>query len=253
MPESVVDMIHFLDTEVAAEMGIPCAVILQNLYYWMKQNEANEQHCHDGKYWTYNTQQAFCTMFPYLTAKQIRNAIDKLLEAGFIEKGNYNSNPMDRTTWYTVTLKGQMQLPQRANGNAPQGECIDIYNDNNIYPNNKPYNNILGDSDESQDKDSQSSHPSDDEFFESIWKLYPRKKGKGSVSKTQKKKLHKLGYDVVSQCIERYKDYNSSHGIDEQFVMYGSSFFNKGYLDYLPDVESPSSLPNKTAKGGGWE
>lgn len=69
------------------------------------------------------------------------------------------------------------------------------------------------------------------ELFEKLWKEYPRKKGKGAVSDTQKKKLLKIGYDELSRAICRYRDYVS--GKDEQYIMYGSRFFNTGYQDYL--------------------
>lgn len=70
-----------------------------------------------------------------------------------------------------------------------------------------------------------------DSFFEDIWKLYLRRKGKGQVSKTQKEKLFKIGYDEILRAIERYK--KETAGKDPQYIMYGSTFFNSGYVDYL--------------------
>lgn len=70
-----------------------------------------------------------------------------------------------------------------------------------------------------------------DEFFESIWKLYPKHKGKGKVSKAQKEKLFKIGHDEIPRAIERYK--KEMTGKDPQYIMYGSTFFNSGYVDYL--------------------
>lgn len=66
-------------------------------------------------------------------------------------------------------------------------------------------------------------------FFESIWKLYPNKKGKGQISDTQKAKLYKIGIVALSKCIERYKKSKQ----DWQAWQYGSTFFNSGYVDYL--------------------
>lgn len=43
------------------------------------------------------------------------------------------------------------------------------------------------------------------EFFESIWKLYPSKKGKGQISDSKKKVLYDIGYEEMSRTIERYK------------------------------------------------
>jgi phage replication O-like protein O len=70
-----------------------------------------------------------------------------------------------------------------------------------------------------------------DVFFEKIWALYPKRRGKGKVSKAQKEKLFKIGYDEISRAIERYK--KETAGKDPQYIMYGSTFFNSGYVDYL--------------------
>lgn len=68
------------------------------------------------------------------------------------------------------------------------------------------------------------------DFFEKAWKLYPRKEGKGSVSKTQKKKLYDLGDEFI-RCIERYVQKRT--GEDSKYTQMGSTFFNSGYVDYL--------------------
>lgn len=68
-------------------------------------------------------------------------------------------------------------------------------------------------------------------FFESIWSLYPNKKGKGQVSDVRKRKLYDIGYDEISRAIDRYKD-----GLlkdDWRKPQNGSTFFNSGYVDYL--------------------
>lgn len=70
-----------------------------------------------------------------------------------------------------------------------------------------------------------------DALFERIWKLYPVKKGKGSVSDAQKIKLFKIGYDEMARAIERYKRYVES--VDYLHYKNGSTFFNSGYVDYL--------------------
>ncbi len=72
-----------------------------------------------------------------------------------------------------------------------------------------------------------------DAFFESIWKLYPIKKGKGQVSKTKKQVLQRIGHDQLKRCIERFvADMESEHR-DKKYWMHGSTFFNSGYVDYL--------------------
>lgn len=70
-----------------------------------------------------------------------------------------------------------------------------------------------------------------DLFFESIWELYPSKKGKASISDAKKKVLYSIGFDTIKNCIDRYvKD-------KEEWRPYkdGSTFFNSGYVDYLDE------------------
>lgn len=68
-------------------------------------------------------------------------------------------------------------------------------------------------------------------FFESIWQLYPNKKGKASVSNTQKAKLCTIGIDKITKCIDRYKEAKP----EWQAWKNGSTFFNSGYVDYLDE------------------
>ncbi|HCS73018.1 MAG TPA: hypothetical protein DIW17_03995 [Clostridiales bacterium] len=80
-----------------------------------------------------------------------------------------------------------------------------------------------------------------EKLFEEVWLLYPKKKGKGAVSKTQKQKLFKIGYDRLAKAISKYK--KEREGQDPQYTMYGSTFFNTGYVDYLDDEEKPKAEP----------
>jgi len=80
-----------------------------------------------------------------------------------------------------------------------------------------------------------------EKLFEDLWQIYPKKKGKGAVSKTQKQKLFRIGYDRLAKAINKYK--KEREGQDSQFTMYGSTFFNSGYLDYLEDEDADKPKP----------
>ena len=77
-----------------------------------------------------------------------------------------------------------------------------------------------------------------DDFFERLWKEYPRKQGKSNVSKTAKERLYRIGEERMLKAIERYKD--DVKGRDMQYVMQGGRFFNKCYADYLDDENEQS-------------
>lgn len=72
-----------------------------------------------------------------------------------------------------------------------------------------------------------------EDFYESIWELYPVKKGKGQVSKTKKQVLQRLGYEQMQRCVERFVADMESDSRDKKYWMHGSTFFNGGYVDYL--------------------
>ena len=99
-------MVHTFDVEIAKLYGMPAAVILSNLEYWIEKNKANNKHFYDGYTWTYNSRKAFEAIFPYMTSRQIQYATDKLIEEGLIITGNYNDSAYDRTLWYAITKKG---------------------------------------------------------------------------------------------------------------------------------------------------
>ena len=124
-------MYHMFDVEVAKQVGIIAAILFQNIAYWCQHSRANEKNFYDGRYWTFNTNKAFCELFPYLTSKMIRTALQKLTDAGLLVTGNYNKLAYDRTIWYALSekgesifLKGQFDLPLGANGFAANGEPI---------------------------------------------------------------------------------------------------------------------------------
>lgn len=111
-------------------------------------------------------------------------------------------------------------------------------------------NNIYGDSDGKSQADDK--HFASD-WFEACWKAYPRKKGKGQVKDATKKRLAKdVGLEQMLRCIERYKA--EMVGKDEQYVMYGSTFFNSGYVDYLDENYDSAPMPTEQKEGSGiWQ
>ncbi len=91
--------------DVAVKYGINCAVLLQNIYFWVQHNQEAKINYYDGYYWTYNSVKRYSELIPELTPKQIRTALAKLQNAGLIICANYNEN-CTRTLWYSITQKG---------------------------------------------------------------------------------------------------------------------------------------------------
>lgn len=103
-------MQHSFDVEIAEKYGVNCAIILNNLQFWIAKNKANGTNFYDGKYWTFNSAEAFAKLFPYMSSRQINYALQKLRDEGILETGNYNAQPYDRTLWYAFTKFGESIL-----------------------------------------------------------------------------------------------------------------------------------------------
>lgn len=130
-------MEHAFDIDIAKEYGIPCAVILKHLWYWIEKNRANRKNERDGSYWTYNSISAFCELFPYLSKNTIIRALKKLVDEGIVKEAVFNDAAFDRTKWYAITEKGyaiinggftqneQCHLPKMSKSDLPKlGEPI---------------------------------------------------------------------------------------------------------------------------------
>lgn len=87
-------------SEIAKKYGVDEAIMIGNLAHWIEKNEANGRNFYDGRYWTYNSIDAFTKLFPFWTPRQIRRILKSLEDQNVIITGNYNQSTYDRTTWY---------------------------------------------------------------------------------------------------------------------------------------------------------
>lgn len=132
-------MMHSFDIDIAKEYGLNEAILLNNLWFWVEHNRANNINYYDGNYWTYNSTRAFNELFPYLSQRQIQNALKKLRDKGILIVGNYNKSSYDRTLWYAFSELGKciMQKCKMDITNSNSQECENV----KPIPNNKQSNN----------------------------------------------------------------------------------------------------------------
>lgn len=110
--------------------------------------------------------------------------------------------------------------------------------------------NTMCDSDESHEV-KKPAKADIDSFFDSLWQIYPVKKGKGQVSDAKRKKLYEIGEAEMHRAIHRYLT-ELKKDADWRKPQNGSTFFNSGYVDYLdanfePQERQPVNNSNKTA------
>lgn len=109
--------VYQFDTEIAQIYGVDCAIMIWNFQYWIEHNKANGLNFYDGRYWTFNSVDAFTKLFPFWSKGQIRRILKSLEEQGVIMTGNYNSSAYLRTIWYAFTDSFlQMHLLKSTNG-----------------------------------------------------------------------------------------------------------------------------------------
>lgn len=84
------------------------------------------------------------------------------------------------------------------------------------------------------------------DFFDSVWNLYPVKKGKGQVSDSKRRALYKIGFEEISRAIDRYLTELQKDAAWRK-PQNGSTFFNSGYVDYLDDNFVPDKKPEVQA------
>lgn len=103
-------MEHSFNVQFAQKYGIEESILVHNFYFWIRKNIANDKHLHNGRYWTYNSNNAFCSLFPYINKTKIFRVLKKLCEENIILKDNFNTNVWDKTLWYAFSDKGIAEL-----------------------------------------------------------------------------------------------------------------------------------------------
>lgn len=96
-------MKHLCDVEMAKLIGTDPSLFLENISFWIKHNYSNDINYYEGRYWTFNTQEALVDFFPYWSRDQIKRIIKKCHDAGMLMKGNFNKLSYDRTTWFSLS------------------------------------------------------------------------------------------------------------------------------------------------------
>jgi uncharacterized phage protein (TIGR02220 family) len=100
-------------------------------------NLQNNRNIHSGKAWTYNSAKAFSDKYPYMKPRTIAGYLDDLERGGWIESGNYNETPFDRTKWYSIDFKKYDESIMATIGEKVTME--EKKSDNGVPENSRPY------------------------------------------------------------------------------------------------------------------
>lgn len=82
------------------------------------------------------------------------------------------------------------------------------------------------------------------EWFDTVWKLYPRKKGKHRITKS-KSKLKELYKDKENVRAATINYANKVKDTEEEYIKLGSTFYNGDYIDFIDSKNDKESKVNK--------
>ena len=87
-----------------------------------------------------------------------------------------------------------------------------------------------------------------DRFFDSLWSLYPVKKGKGQISEAKRRALYEIGEAELHRALHRYLT-ELKKDASWRKPQNGSTFFNSGYVDYLDKNFEPQAVQSAPVYG----
>lgn len=94
-----------LKSEVAEEVGANAAIILEHIVDEVLINARRREHYCDGNYWMKRSQPNLTCDLKFMTMRQVKYALKKLMETGYIVKGDYNTHWTIQDKWYSLTDK----------------------------------------------------------------------------------------------------------------------------------------------------
>lgn len=107
--------------ELAIKYGRDEATFINCLSFWLRVNESKHHNYKDGRYWVFNTYEEWLEQLPEFSRDELKRVLKSLRDNGVIDTGRFNSNPYDRTLWYTFSAKFE-KLTDRAILPDGQGE-----------------------------------------------------------------------------------------------------------------------------------
>ena len=111
--------LHYFDVEVAQRCGVNASILLSDIQYWCERSKGDPAHLREGRVWMWSSVRDFRERHPYLTARQIRYALEQLAAAEVVITAQHSDRALDRTIWYSP-----VDLTPVANAFDNSGKCI---------------------------------------------------------------------------------------------------------------------------------
>lgn len=135
---------HAFDTGIAQQYGVNAAIVLNHIIYWLRVNASRDDvSVIDNKIWMHESREQMGNCLSYLTEKEIRGAIKKLVDGGILITRQFQKHNLDHRMSYTVSDQSQItkglrnsknvyETAKRADRSGQKGTSVYIYNNNKI-------------------------------------------------------------------------------------------------------------------------
>lgn len=251
---------HGFNIYVAKKVGVNSAVILQNLAFWLKTNEANGTNYFDGRHWSYNSVNAMTEIFIYLSRYQIEKALKDLEDDGYIVSGNYNKMAYDRTKWYSITDEGYGLFESELSISKKLSNALlkkQKWSGNKTEMDYKESEQPIPDINKDINKDINTYNKEgvlEKGLFEKFWKEYPKKVSKGQAEKTfnkliKEKVITKEVMDLILKDLNKREGFKQWQKDNGKYIPNPSTYLNaKGWLDEYEGLKKESSWKSYRTK-----
>jgi predicted transcriptional regulator len=202
---------YTFDTQDAIDYGVNEAILIQHFRYWIIYNKAESKNEHEGRTWTYSSQDGLANLFPFFSKQTIQRLLNSLVKNGVLIKGNYNPNPYDRTTWYAfkdedkslkTTIYRNRYMHESQSSHRPL-EIESCHDSKSIHAKHDTTHDTTNKIDSSFHSESILSN------FEIFWNAYPAgKRGSKKQAENLYQKIiasKKATHDDLMQGLENYK------------------------------------------------
>jgi hypothetical protein len=120
---------YWFEIEDAQRWGLPAAAVLSHLRYWIERNEHET-----GRPCVTQTVQKMGEYLPFLSAKQIRRSLVKLVDGGVLER---ERNGFDPVYTYCLIDEREIREPKGTSADDQKGHHVMTQRDISTYRNNK--------------------------------------------------------------------------------------------------------------------
>lgn len=163
------DDIRMFNAELAKEIGINEAIVLQQIHYWLTINQKANNNFKKGRYWIYNTYKDWQEdSFPFWSTRTISRIIKSLEEENYILTDNFNKTGFDKTKWYSINYGKLNKIAKNVYGDE-QNDLSNMTDCHNGEGQNDTTN--TKDFSKTSTKNNNMSSQKDDEIKE-IWQQY---------------------------------------------------------------------------------